>query len=322
MAEQSPALPPVLFIVFNRREPALKVLEAIRNVRPGKLYIAADGPRPDRPAEQTLIDEVRRAVLAGIDWPCKVETQFQERNLGCRNGVKAAIDWFFREEERGIILEDDVVPVPEFFAFCEYALEKYHNDSEIFMISGTNPIGAKHSAEYFYSGFGGIWGWASWRRAWQKYDVEMTGWPSANLSKALRQRHGKGAAAYLEAIFNSHRKHNIDTWDTQWTYTMVKNRGMAVVPAVNLIKNIGIVGTHSSVEMRNHNLPYGRMEFPLRPRSPLIEEDDAFRSRMTREIFRPALTISVASRWAKRLRVHAILKAIYSVTRTKKVGLS
>ena len=318
MGDRQHSVPPVLFIIFNRSETALRVLEGIRDARPSRLYVAADGPRGSRPSERAVTDAVRSAVLAGIDWPCEVKTLFQPENLGCRMGVKAAIDWFFSEEESGIILEDDVIPCPEFFEFCKFALEKYKNADNVLMVSGTNPIGAETGDQYFYSSFGGIWGWASWRRAWEQYDVSMAGWPSSALYREMRRRFGRSGAAYLKATFNSHKKHGIDTWDTQWTYTLVRKRGFAVVPDVNLIRNIGIVGTHSSVEMRNHNLAYGHLAFPVRSKSAAIEEDVTFMTRMAREIFLPALAIATLSRCAKRLSIHSLIKTIYSATRSKK----
>ncbi len=166
---------PVLFLVFNRPDSTRKVFDAIRSARPPKLYITADGPRPDRPAEAKLCSEVR-AIASAVDWPCEVKTLFRESNLGCKAGVSSGITWFFSHEDEGIILEDDVLPVPTFFNFCDEMLERYRDDARVSMISGCNLISNHFSPKqsYFFSRYNLIWGWATWRRAWQHYDVAMT----------------------------------------------------------------------------------------------------------------------------------------------------
>lgn len=304
---------PILFIVFNRPDTTMEVLESIASARPARLYVAADGPRSTRQGESEITKKVRAAVLARIDWPCEVKTLFRDTNLGCRNGVRTAIDWFFENEAEGIILEDDVVPSPDFFKFCDYALEKYRDVPEIFMVSGTNLIGTSgKSSHYFYTSFGSIWGWATWRRAWSFYDVEMATWPDEEMRAWMLSAHGSTAARYLTNVFDSHLKYNIDTWDAQWTYSIIRHGALSIVPEANMIRNIGIVGAHSSVEMRNHNLPYGNSEWPLTPLSAKIGENSSFRDRMTEEIFLPAMRVASLSRLAKRAKMHGIMKAGYT----------
>lgn len=308
--------PPVLLIVFNRKDTALRVMEGIAAQRPPRLYIAGDGARAARPDEAAIVEDVRQSVLSAVDWPCEVVTRFQDKNLGCRKGVIAAIDWFFSNENEGIILEDDVVPSPDFFRFCAEMLERYRNESRVMMVSGTNPLGAGvRSREYFFSSLGSIWGWASWRDAWARYDVKMSGSDSAQFAAELRQRHGRATARYLTHIFDFHRKHDVDTWDTQWMYTVQACGGLAVMPRANTIRNIGIVGTHSSVEMRNHNLDYGVIEWPCRPKCDSLEDDPAYRRELTKEILSPAMTISALSRLLRRLRLHGLAKHAYGALR-------
>jgi hypothetical protein len=303
--------PPVLFIVFNRLDTALEVVEAMAAVRPPKLYIAADGPRPGRPGEAATTAEVRAAVIAAITWPCKVRTLFQEQNLGCRRGVVTAIDWFFANEAEGIILEDDVVPSPDFFRFCSEMLDRYRDEPRIMMVSGTNQLGAGvTSSSYLLSSLGSIWGWASWRRAWARYDEGMTGWNDA-MAISLERRHGRATARYLRHIFDFHRRHDVDTWDTQWTYTIQATDGLAVLPEANLIRNIGIVGAHSSIETTNHNLAHGTIRWPMVPRRPAIEDDADYREQLARTVMKPAMTMSRVSRIARKYGVHRPLRLAY-----------
>lgn len=306
--------PAILFIVFNRLDTAREVMQAIARQRPSRLYIAGDGPRAARPDEHRITREVRDAITAMVDWPCDVRTLFQDRNLGCRHGVTAAIDWFFANEEEGIILEDDVVPCPDFFRFCAEMLARYRDDPKVMMVSGTNPLGARvASSRYLFSSLGSIWGWATWRTAWERYDGDMREWGDATFSRTLRQRHGRATARYLQHTYDLHCKHSIDTWDTQWSYTIQRDNGVSVLSEANLVRNIGITGTHSSVETRNHNLAYGTVQWPVSPKTSGIEEDRDFRRRLTKQILLPAMMISSLSQTAKRLRIHKFLTIAYNV---------
>ena len=165
----------VLFLVFNRPETTARVFDAIRKARPPRLYVAADGPRTNRPGEAERVEKVRQIATA-VDWPCEVNTLFRKDNIGCKRAVSGAITWFFEKEEEGIILEDDTLPSQSFFWFCQELLEIYRDDERIFIISGYNKQDEWNAekVDYFFSYFGGIWGWASWRRAWKHFDIEMT----------------------------------------------------------------------------------------------------------------------------------------------------
>ena len=169
---------PLLFLVFNRPKTTRQVFEAIRAERPTKLYVAADGPRQNRQDEPERCEEVRR-VATNVDWPCEVKTRFSDHNFGCKAGVSNGINWFFENEEEGVILEDDILPLPSFFAYCDELLERYRHDDRVAMISGCNLISSyyKPNESYFFSRIPHIWGWASWRRAWQHFDISMNTWP-------------------------------------------------------------------------------------------------------------------------------------------------
>ncbi len=114
----------VLFLVFNRPDTTAQVFDAIRKARPPRLYVAADGPRANREGEAEKVAKVREIATA-VDWPCEVRTLFRDANLGCKRAVSGALDWFFGEEEAGMVLEDDCLPHPDFFRFCDALLERY-----------------------------------------------------------------------------------------------------------------------------------------------------------------------------------------------------
>jgi len=302
----------VLFLVFNRPDVTARVFDAIRNAKPPRLYIAADGPRKTKQGEATLCDEVKK-IVANVDWPCTVKTLFRNENLGCRKAVSSAITWFFDQETEGIIIEDDVLPSPEFFRFCDFALNKYRTDTRIGMVTGNNLLGAGvASNDYMYSQIFSIWGWATWKRAWDLYDSNMDGWPSKWRNDSLNYRFKSQLARYFSKTFDAHVTNNIDTWDTQWLYTCIFNNFLCVTPKANMISNIGIVGTHSSVETPNNNVSYGCVP-ESRFKSPSsVGPDPYFDAKITKRIYRPAHYLAELSHISKALGVHSIAKYVYS----------
>ncbi len=264
---------PVLFLVFNRPETTRRVFQTIREVRPPRLYVSADGPRPSREGEAALCEEVRKIATA-VDWPCEVKTLFRDRNLGCRRGVSEGITWFFQNEEEGIIMEDDILPVPSFFNYCDELLHRYRNDERIATVCGTNLVPMPHAPEmsYHFSRYSSVWGWASWRRVWQLYDVEMKAWPKWRDEGGLARvvDHDRGLEAYFANDFDLTFEGKIDTWDYQLRFMCFQLGLLNAVPRCNQILNIGIAinGTHSSagapVPSYILNSPPQVLDFPLK----------------------------------------------------------
>ena len=251
---------PVLFLVFNRLETTKKVFEEIRKAKPPRLYIGSDGARENIDSEIIKVDEVRNYVINNIDWNCEVKTLFREKNLGCKYAVSGSIDWFFNKEEMGIILEDDCLPSQSFFWFCEELLEKYREDERVGQISGFNH-GFKDSNlkyDYFYSKYPSIWGWASWKRAWKEYDLNMEDYDEI-ISSGLMESifHDKYERRSREKIFEDTRNGKIDTWDYQWSYALYKNNQFTIIPKKNLILNIGFGDYAMHTKGRN---PYLNLE--------------------------------------------------------------
>lgn len=240
-APTAPLKTAVLFLVFNRPEVTARVFEAIRKAKPPRLYVAADGPRSDRGGEQERCERVR-GIATNVDWPCEVKTLFRKNNLGCKLGVSEGINWFFENEEEGIILEDDCLPSQSFFWFCEGLLEKYKYDSRIGMIAGTRVGNASFEscASYSFSRLVQIWGWATWRRAWQGYDVNLCNWPDFEKSNGLRNAGiDEIICCHLEKTYENAHLRRVDTWDYQWSFRCVSEGMLTVFPRKNLILNIG-----------------------------------------------------------------------------------
>lgn len=253
----------VLFLIFNRPNTTQQVFRAIHKAKPPRLYIAADGPRKGHKNDIARCNKVRE-IATNIDWECEVRTLFRNNNQGCKLAVNSAIDWFFENESQGIILEDDCLPSQSFFWYCEDLLNKFKNDNRIFIISGYNKQNqwAVKGSSYFYSNFGGIWGWASWRRAWTHNELAMTDLDKYIMQDKFTHLLGKKVGAMRQREIENVKKYNINTWAYPWAYTRHKNGGLACVPTKSLIKNIGFGNdaTHtispSSEKVEQHEIGF------------------------------------------------------------------
>ncbi len=254
----------VLFLIFNREDTALKVFERIREAKPKKLFIAADGPRQNKTGETEICKNLREKIVQKVDWDCEINTLFREKNLGCKLAVSGAIDWFFENVETGIILEDDCLPDLSFFPYCEELLEKYQSTENVMMISGDYFLNEPPTKDsYFFSQFPHIWGWATWRRAWKKYDVKMTKWLELKDSKYLEKNFPKDIAKRLSNMFDFASTDAITTWDSQWVFACLKSQGLCVYPNQNLVTNIEPTGTHMKPYDPCIFLPTKPMQFPM-----------------------------------------------------------
>jgi hypothetical protein len=230
----------ILFLIFNRYDTAIKVFAKIKEAKPYRLYIASDGARTGITEEKALVEKVRSYILENIDWECKVSTLFRNTNMGCKYAVSSAIDWFFENEEQGIILEDDCVPSQSFFEYCHLLLEKYKCHENVMQINGYLPFPFKTSNSYIFSKYGTIWGWASWKRAWKHYDVEMKAWSNMRNDKNFDYFYqNEKEKEWRMKIFDKIANNEIDTWDYQWAFAKLYHKGISIFPNCNLIENIG-----------------------------------------------------------------------------------
>ena len=215
---------PILFLIFNRPDSTQKVFDQIRKAKPKYFYIASDGPRSNKPDDIVLCDTTRNIVLNNIDWDCKITTRFQSANQGCGKHVSGAISWFFQNVEQGIILEDDCVPSTSFFEFCDELLYKYADNKKIYMIGGSNFQRKSYQESYYFSAYGHIWGWATWRRAWQHYDFTLKSISDQsfrnNLSHYFSDQREKN---YWYEVFKKMKTNPVDTWDYQWNFSIWSN---------------------------------------------------------------------------------------------------
>ena len=311
MSEVSQFTPPhplntaVLFLVFNRLDTTKQVFEAIRQAKPPRLYVAADGARANKEGEAEKVQAVRDYIMQKIDWECEVKTLFRDQNLGCKYAVSGAITWFFENEEHGIILEDDCLPSQSFFWYCEELLERYKDDLRVWHISGDNFQNdiTRGNNSYYFSKFNHIWGWATWANRWQHYDVEMISYKHFkhnNLMKNLVS--SSDEQSYWNNIFDAVSSGTIDTWDYQWTYTVWSNSGLSILPNDNLISNIGFGpgATHTTdLDSQHSKIPRLDLSFPLAHPQFLVKDIAADIYTSKRMFVKPNLIMRILNRFKR-----------------------
>lgn len=278
---------PVLFLIFNRPDVTKIVFEKIKSIRPKHLFVSADGPRKGRPDDELNCRNTHK-LIDQIDWDCELKTNFYDKNLGCKNAVSSGITWFFQNVEEGIILEDDCVPDSSFFRFCEVLLDKYRNDGNIMHIGGTNFQDGKKigNASYYFSKFNHVWGWATWKRAWDLYDVDIKKYPEfisdeKFISLFPKRKEQKYWMKYFSQVYNNQK----DTWDYQWTFAIWYHNGLSIIPNKNLVTNIGFGqnATHTTVNSSVANRPaenIGEIIHPELIKADKTADDFTFRKYM------------------------------------------
>jgi hypothetical protein len=286
-------------LIFNRPETTRRVFDAVRRAGPPRLLIVADGPRPDRPREAERCAEAR-AIVERIDWECELEVNASETNLGCGHRVSTGLDWVFERTPEAIVLEDDCLPHPSFFRFCDQLLERYRSEERVMHISGNNfqSVGRRrgslarvHGAmrrapSYYFSRYPHVWGWASWSRAWAHYDAAMTAWTDAeDYSAFLAGFSDPSERDFWRDAWDAVAEGRIDTWDYQWVFACIAEGGISAMPGRNLVSNIGFgdASTHTGGASELANMPTGEIGFPLRhPKSVAV---DVAADRHTARIF-------------------------------------
>jgi hypothetical protein len=256
---------PVVLLIFNRPDFAEVVFRAIAQAKPKRLYVFADGPRT--PEEVAVCAETRAVIK--VDWPCDLTMDVSEVNLGCRARSASGFDRVFAETETAILLDDDCVPDPTFFRFCEEMLDRYRGDGRVMSITGANYLGrwrrGWRSPSYHFSNFGSPWGWATWRRAWEHFDVTMQAWKHPTTKPWLQEVLGNDEMYQFQAMRFDVVYGNRHSWDVAWLFTKLLDAGLTIVPAVNLIRNIGCLGGNSLPATHAvANMPTSPMAFPLR----------------------------------------------------------
>jgi hypothetical protein len=232
---------PILLIVFNRPDKARAMMAALEKVKPARLYVSADGPRPHVSTDKALCEETR-AIIKNPSWPCEIITHFSDANLGVDPAVEGAISWFFTQVESGIILEDDCIPHPDFFRFSGELLERHRDDKRVMMVSGNNFQNGirRGNASYYFSRYSNTWGWATWKRAWELYDTSLSGLAAFEKSGNIQSiRPQTDEQKHWLRYFRKLRSGTRTPWDAKWLFAIWNHNGMVAAPNVNMVENIG-----------------------------------------------------------------------------------
>lgn len=294
---------PIVLIIFNRPHTTQKVFEVISKIKPPKLFLIADGPRTERPDDPEKC-QIARRIVDSVDWDCQIFKNYSDVNLGCRDRVSSGLDWVFSHVNEAIILEDDCVPNLSFFRFCEELLDYYGNDERIMMISGNNNQFGHHTTNdsYYFSRYTHIWGWATWKRAWNLYDLEMSSWPMVQQSSWLKAiLDNQKSINYWSEVFKKTYEENENNWGYRWTFSCWLQHGLTIIPSVNLVSNIGFAEDATHTFSNDHptaNLPTKELQFPLKHPSIIIRDFEAdYRTQHT--IMQPPLSSRIKRKLKK-----------------------
>lgn len=313
---------PVLFVIFNRPDLTQQVFDVIKKVRPKSLFISADGPRPGNSNDITKCEQTRR-IREQVDWECEVHIKFSDINLGCKKSVSSGIDWYFEHVDQGIILEDDCLPDLSFFAFCETMLERYRNHPKIMGITGTNMQFGKNFGDgsYYFSRHMVVWGWATWKRAWQKFEYDMEGFTEFKKNGLIKKIFPNRKTQQFWLYKFDEAYNGTQSWAFPWAFSLMNNDGLCVTPNINLVSNIGFNrgGVHANDKSSlMDKIPLQTMEMIVDPTvvAPAFEADMALTCLAAKEQM-PALVNRIVLMVKK--SIHIIIgDKLYEVIKSKK----
>lgn len=281
----------VLLLFFNRPEPFRQVFGQVRKARPSRLFLYQDGPRNE---DDVAGIEACRQIASLVDWECDVHRNYLDVNQGCDPSGFRSHRWAFSLADKVIVLEDDCVPSLSFFRFCKDMLDRYEYDTRVMMIAGFNvdEVSRDVTGDYFFTSAFSVWGWASWRRVADLWDGEYS---FMNDEFAVRQLHelirARRYRPDLLRMFREHSRSGKENFETIYWASMLLNSGLTIMPAKNLISNIGLTpdSTHFSSTLKT--TPRGlrrlftmkryELEFPLsHPRQ--VAETTGYKDRVNK----------------------------------------
>jgi hypothetical protein len=308
--------PAILFLIYRRADTTARVFQAIREARPARLFVAADGPRQENEGEAEECEKCRRVIDQGVDWPCQVEKLYRKENLGLKNAIGQSISWFFEQVEEGIILEDDTLPSADFFRYCANLLECYRDDSRIWVIGGSNFIGSRLFAgdSYAFTLYNPMWGWASWKRAWKFYEPTPADINAAADPVRLERLLGSEEYAnFWSDIFHRVARGQINSYAYLWRLALWKHEALSVIPSVNLISNIGFDhrATHTtSADNPKVNRTLEVLSFPLIHPKEVVDNREITLRKLKDKMSQSgeASPTSLFSRWAGYFRSRLVKK--------------
>ena len=249
---------PLLLLIFNRPKETEILIKRLSIFKPKKIYVFSDGPRT-----HSLTDNINcrksKSIIEKISWKCEIKKNYQKKNLGLKKAISKGISWFFQNEKRGLILEDDCIPNRDFFEFCTWGLKKFNNDSKVGSITGNNFLNnqVKIKNSYYFSKYAHCWGWATWRNRWELYDKNIKFWNKWRKSKNFESIfNSKLEKKYWIKIFDNVKENNINSWAYPWNLCLWYHKKIVLTPKFNLVSNIGISKDATHTYFKNDNVSY------------------------------------------------------------------
>lgn len=266
----------VAFFVYNRLDTTEKVFQRIREIKPPRFYVICDAARPNKEGDDKKVQAVRDYIDSHIDWECEVHKNYAETNMGCKKRVTSGISWVFEHEEQVIIIEDDVLLDPSFFRFCQEMLNHYKDDERVMLVGAHKRLeDFKTPNDYIFTADNYIWGWGTWKRTWEKYDVDLKNWPKNKADGLMHKVFMKDKADYIDEELDRTFDGSLDGWDYQLMMCLAENNGLCIVPNVNLIENIGFNrddATHT--KGKGEDMHVCSYQFPIHFRDEVVRDLD------------------------------------------------
>ncbi len=303
----------VALIFFNRPDTLKLVFEKVREARPPKLFLIQDGARENRPDDEKGVLACRE-IVENIDWDCEVHKNYSECNLGCGKRPSSGISWVLSQVESTIILEDDCVPDMSFFSYCDEMLERYKDDERICYISGLNHFEQWDfgGSSYGFAKGGAIWGWATWRRAWARYDYTVAGINNRYIEKLIQAELPQDTAR-IKTWKKTHKRvkngEKISYWDIQWGFVKYAFNQLTIVPRYNLISNVGVGAdsTHGVQQFSAHRRYNDYNYMPTRA----LEQPLVHPQHMLCDVGYDQLLRACNKRQGRRMLVRAVINKIF-----------
>lgn len=224
---------PALIVSYSRHQNVLVIIKQLRNQGVRKIYLAIDGPKNLDHDLQNRIEKDSRELAEELGVNLRI--WHRDSNLGPAVSVITAIDWFFKNEESGVILEDDLILSDGAIGYFDFALSRYADVNSVFLIAGSNYFGdgLLGSKSSFATHYPVTWGWATWRSRWTEYRSVLTSLSNFQAPGGLIEKWfwKNGLRRCLNGIQ--------DAWDIPLATFQLSQKILSVIPPVNLISNIG-----------------------------------------------------------------------------------
>ncbi|HMM82457.1 MAG TPA: hypothetical protein PJ998_04700 [Terrimesophilobacter sp.] len=271
---------PLLILAYNRPDKVRNLIERLRPLSPHQIMVAVDGPKPGNEVDAKNVAAVQ-AAIGEIDWTDNIAVRFRPSNLGLRAAVVDAVSWAICKHGQAVVMEEDVLPGPDFLPYAEHMLDHYRTEERIAHISGYNVVPPTVLSNTNESSRLTIYpesiAWATWDRAWKFYDDDLTWAMNCDTSELASVTGSTASALRWKLNFADAKAGRISTWAYRWIASMWSQRSLTLSPNVNLVTYAGRdEGTHTTMKSPWDELPLfeGKRGVILDPTAHLDEAAD------------------------------------------------